>query len=198
MKTWWVAAFAVALTLLGVGVLFLITRQPRGEPVKLAPAPTPAPLLIHVTGAVASPGMYALPSGARTQDALIAAGGLLPEADPGMVNLAAFLEDGQQVWVPRKQIDPDPVQRGQIIPDQPGEGSADTPPSPAWPININIATQSELENLPGIGPVIAQRIIEYRLEFGPFEKIEEIQEVTGIGETKFDQIKEYITVSQPP
>jgi competence protein ComEA len=127
---------------------------------------------------------------------LIAAGGLLPEADPGMVNLAAFLEDGQQVWVPWKQIDPD--QRGGIILDQSEVGPADTTPSPAWPININIAIQSELESLPGIGPKNAQRIIEYRQEFGPFEKIEEIQDVTGIGEAIFDQIKSYITVGQPP
>jgi len=108
VKTGWAVAFAVTLAFLGAGLLFLITTQPKGEPVKLAPPPTPAPLLIHVTGAVASPGVYALPDGARVQDALAAAGGPLPEADVGLVNLAAFLEDGQQIWVPWKQGDSDP------------------------------------------------------------------------------------------
>ncbi len=198
MKTWWAVAFAVVLTFLGIGLVFLITRQPKGEPIKLAPPPTLAPLLVHVTGAIASPGMYALPAGARTQDALVAAGGLLPDADAGLINLAAFLEDGQQVWVPWKQAVPEPTERGESIPNLPeGQPSLATP-DPARPININLATQTELESLPGIGPVIAQHIIEYRQQFGPFENIEEIQAVNGIGDAKFDQIKDYITVGQSP
>jgi competence protein ComEA len=200
VKTWWAVAFAVALTFLGVGLLFMLTRQPKGEPVKLAPAPSAAPILIHVTGAVADPGVYALPIGARTQDALVLAGGPLPEAEVGLINLAALLEDGQQIWVPWKQADPDPAQKGGSIQDQSGDEptETETTPTPAWPININLATQSELESLPGIGPVIAQRIIQYRQESGPFEKVEEIQAVRGIGEAIFGQIKAYITVGQPP
>ena len=198
MKTGWAVAFAVTLAFLGAGLLFLITSQPKGEPVKLAPLPTPAPLLIHVTGAVASPGVYALPDGARVQDALAAAGGPLPEADVGLVNLAAFLEDGQQIWVPWKQGDSDPGGRGESIPNQPEEKPSESTPDPVRPLNINIATQSELESLPGIGPVFALRIIEHRLEFGPFEKIEEIKAVDGIGEKIFDRIKDYITVGQTP
>lgn len=198
MKTGWVVALAVALTFLGAGFLFFITTQPKGEPVKLAPPPTPAPLLIHVTGAVANPGVYALPDGARVQDALTAAGGLSPEADVGLINLAAFLEDGQQVWAPWKHVGSDPGQRGESIPNQTEEEPSESTPPPVKPLNINIASQSELESLPGIGSVIARRIIEYRLEFGPFEKIEEIQAVEGIGEAKFDQIKDSITVGQTP
>lgn len=198
MKSWWAVAFAVALTFLGMGLVLLITRQPKGESVKLAPPPTIAPILVHVTGAVASPGIYALPVGARTQDALVAAGGLLPEADSGFINLAAFLEDGQQIWVPWKQALPDPAERKETIPDLPEEQPSTATPGVVRPVNINIATQTELESLPGIGPAIAQKIIEYRQQFGPFEKIDEIKAVNGIGEAKFDQIKDYITVGQSP
>jgi len=198
VKTGWAVAFAVALTFLGAGILFLITTQPKGEPVKLAPPPTPPPLLIHITGAIANPGVYALADGARVQDALAAAGGLLPEAEGGLINLAAFLEDGQQISVPWKQFDSDAGQRGGSIPYQSEKKPSESTPDPIRPLNINIATQSELESLPGIGSVIALRIIEYRLEFGPFEKIEEIKAVDGIGEKIFDRIKDYITVGQTP
>ena len=198
MKTGWAVALAVALTFLGAGFLLLITTQPKGEPVRLAPPPTSAPILIHVTGAVANPGVYALPDGRRVQDALTAAGGLLPEADAGLINLAAFLEDGQQIWVPWNQGDADPEQRGGSIPSQPEKEPSEPTPATVRLLNINIATQSELESLPGIGSEIARRIIEYRLEFGPFKKIEEIKAVDGIGEVRFDQIKEYITVGQTP
>jgi competence protein ComEA len=129
---------------------------------------------------------------------LVLAGGLLPEAEAGLINLAAVLEDGQQIWVPAKQAIPDPAQRGGIIPDQSAEEVAEATPTPVWPLNINIATQNELESLPGIGPVIAQRIILYRQEVGPFEKIDDIQAVKGIGDAIFAQIRDYITVGQPP
>ena len=155
VKTGWAVAFAVTLAFLGAGLLFLITTQPKGEPVKLAPPPTPAPLLIHVSGAVASPGVYPLPNGARLKDALAAAGGLLPDADAGLINLAAFLEDGQQVWVPWKQDVSDSDQRRGGIPIQPEEKPSESPPFPVRLLDINIATQSELESLPGIGPKIA-------------------------------------------
>jgi competence protein ComEA len=154
--------------------------------------------MIHVTGAVVSPGMYALPAGVRMQDALVAAGGLLPEADTALINLAAFLDDGQQIWVPWKQEAPDAAKRVETIPDLSEKQSPSATPVLGGPININLATQTELESLPGIGPAIAQRIIEYRQQFGPFQKIEEIKAVNGIGDAKFDQIKEYITVGQPP
>jgi len=198
MKTGWAVAFAVVLTFIGAGLVFLIASQPKGEPVKLAPPPTPAPLLIHVTGAVANPGVYALPEGARIQDALAAAGGVLSDANVELINQAAFLEDGQQIWVPWNQGDPDSGERGGSIPGQPEQKPPEASPDPVEPLNINFATQSELESLPGIGPVIALRIIEYRQEYGPFEKIDEIKAVEGIGEAKFDQIKDYITISLTP
>jgi competence protein ComEA len=154
--------------------------------------------LVHVNGAVNNPGVYALPVGGRVQDALAAAGGLLPEADAGAINLAAFLEDGQQIWVPTGLDEPDLGQKGGTVPEMPDEDPPESTSDPRYPININTATQSELESLPGIGSVIAQRIIEYRLEFGPFKKIEEIKAVNGIGDAKFDQVKDYITISQTP
>lgn len=198
MKTGWAVGLAVAFTFLGAGLLLLITRQPKGEPIKLAPPPSPAPLLVHVNGAVDNPGVYALPVGGRVQDALAAAGGLLPDADAGAINLAAFLEDGQQIWVPTGLDEPDLGQKRGTVPEMPDEDPPESTPDLRYPININTATQSELESLPGIGSVIAQRIIEYRLEFGPFKKIEEIKAVNGIGDAKFDQVKDYITISQTP
>jgi hypothetical protein len=100
MKTWWAIALTAVVSLLAVGVLFLVSRQPRGEGIRLVPPPSPQPLVVHVSGAVLNPGLYQLPPGSRVQDAIQAAGGLLPEADAVALNLAALIKDGQRVPVP--------------------------------------------------------------------------------------------------
>jgi competence protein ComEA len=189
MKNWRIVVISLICGLLAAGTVWLVSRPPRGQMVRLLPPPTLAPLVVHVSGAVARPGVYNLPAGSRVKDAVLAAGDVLPDANPDAINLAAPLEDGAKIEVPR--LNP-PVATAAPTPMQ-SSGQAS-----AGPININLATQEELESLPGIGPVIAERIITYREENGPFSKPEAIQNVSGIGPATFDRIRDLITVAAIP
>jgi len=191
MKNLWGIAFGVVCGFLGVGLLLLASSQPRGDVVRLAPPPTSEPMIVHVAGAVSETGVHSLPPGSRIKDAIQAAGGLAPNADINSINLAKLVEDGMQIWVPfqREEI-PEEQSPGQTDSVSPEGRSKDL-------ININNATQDELESLPGIGPVIAQAIIQYRGDFGPFTDIKNIQSVSGIGPVVFEGIRELITVSGP-
>lgn len=183
------AGFALA------GLLLFISRAPAGEPIKLLPAPTKEPIAVHVIGAVPRPGLYEFAEGARVQDAIDAAGGLLASANVGSINLAALLEDGQQLNIPYK-VGEEPTETSDdnslVLP-----GATEEPSSQGTEelININTASLEELDSLPGIGPTIAQRIIDYREENGPFQTIEDLMNVSGIGPSTFDQIKDLITAS---
>ena len=148
--------------------------------------PTPAPIRIHVSGAVRQPAVYELPAGSIVQDAVEVAGGPASDADLDRINLALELRDQQQVYVPRQgeTSPPPPVSGGEAG----SEGSAGAL------ININTATAAELETLPRIGPVMAEDILEYREANGPFEAIEDIQNVPGIGPATFEGMREMITV----
>ncbi len=184
-------AFAVGCVSLALGLILLISRPPQGEPIQLLAPPSPAPILVHVAGAVLNPGVYNLPPGCRVQDAIQAAGGFTELADVQSLNLAAFIEDGSRLVVPQRN--PEPL-------SQPAAAEAqwEYSPSPSDLININTASQELLETLPGIGPVLAAKIIAYRQEIGVFNSIEEIEQVAGIGPSKFNQIKDYITVTNLP
>lgn len=149
------------------------------------PTATSGPMQVYISGAVVRPDVYTLPPGAIVRDAVEAAGGLTADADRDRINLAQHLSDGEHVHIPRVGEAPTPAP----------QVSAGTP-TPSGPIDINTATQAELETLPGIGPALAQRIIEYREEHGPFTSIEQIQNVSGIGPAKFEAIKDLITVGQ--
>jgi competence protein ComEA len=164
----------------------IIVSTPLPSPAP-SPIPTPAPIRIYVSGAVHQPAVYELPLGSIVLDALDAAGGPAPDADLDRINLALELCDQQQVHVPRQgETDaPPPISGGE---QQDGE------PAPGRPININTATTAELEALPRIGPVTAQDIVEYREANGPFETIEEIQNVPGIGPATFEGLRDLITV----
>jgi competence protein ComEA len=203
MSKLWGIAFGVVGGLLGAGLLYLVTRQPRGEAIQLLPPPTPLPLSVHVSGAVRRPGVYSLPEGCRINEAVQAAGGTLPEADPGPVNLAAFVQDGERIWIPFKDL-PTETGEARVPPSGPAEEAPQrvgehTAPveTPSWPININTASQSDLECLPGIGPIIAERIIAYRQENGPFTRIEELQDIDGIGPAKYEEVRDLISMSGP-
>ena len=172
----------VLIGLLAAGLLWLLIAAPHGEAVRLIPPPTPAPLRVHVSGAVAHPGVYSLPRGSIVQQAIEAAGGSLAEADLDHVNLAASLDDGQQVRVPF-QAQP-PVDGATAAPDPPTAGL----------VNINTATAPELELLPGIGPSLAQGIVAYREAHGLFSEIEDLLDVPGIGPAKLEQIRGLVTV----
>lgn len=201
----WQALIWIIVALLAVGIIYLVASPPRGEAIALQAPPTPAPLLVHVVGAVADPGLYSLPLNSRVQDVIDAAGGLTQDADSSALNLAARIEDGERILVPSVPASPLPTQVAAPEVVAPGaEPSPQTFPNQSTTIdpfaselvNINTATQEQLEELPGIGPVTAAKIIAYREEFGPFASVEAIQEVSGIGPVKFEGMKDLITVGE--
>jgi competence protein ComEA len=139
--------------------------------------------VVAVVGQVVSPGLVTLPSGSRVADAIAAAGGLLPEADPAAVNLAAVVADGEQVAVGPPAVPPGGAPAG-------GTGAAAT----GGLVDLNTAGVAELDALPGIGPVLAQRIVDHRGRQGPFRSVEELDDVPGIGPTTAAELAELVTV----
>ena len=158
----------------------VITLQPR--PTDEPATPTPATINVYVTGAVNKPDVYALPLDANVKDAIAAAGGATADADLERINLATRLADQMEVNVPHK---------GEAVPPPP---NGSTPDASTEIININTASADELDKLPGIGPAIAKAIIDYRTKNGPFKKIEDINDVKGIGDALFEKIKDQIMV----
>lgn len=151
-------------------------------------------LIVHVSGAVAAPGVVRLPPGSRVDDALQAADGPTGEAELASVNLARPVVDGEQVHVPV------PGEEPQLPTGPPPEGEAATPGDEdgsggASAIDLNDATAAELEELPGVGPAIAQRIIEHREKNGPFRSVDDLVEVSGIGPATLENIREQATVA---
>ena len=181
----------ILLGLMAAGTILIVAAPPRGVPLSLAPMPTLEPIMVHVDGAVASPGVYSLPPGSRVLDVIETAGGLTETANSQSVNLARLLHDGEQIYVPdhtsSQPDNPLPPHANQVSPQPDGEQTI-------YPININIAQAVDFENLPGIGPQKALDIISYRENNGPFERIEDIMKVNGIAEGTFAQIKEFISV----
>jgi competence protein ComEA len=166
-------------------LVWVVARNPTGTAVTLRPVPTDKPIVVHITGAVPRPGVYALPKGARVQDGISAAGGFLAEAEKSGINLARPLEDGEQLDIPFVEgfspVVATPVETFQPTSDL---------------IDINTATVDELDTLPGIGPTTAQKIVEYRDTNGPFLSKEDIVNVSGVGPTTYDRIKDLITVGE--
>lgn len=195
------ALTAVVMCAALAGGVLLIRNKPQPAPIVISalatmPVPSPAPtatqgpILVYVTGAVAHPGVYALSWDSRIENAIAAAGGAASDANLLAVNLAEHVYDAQQVYVPFQSDTATPILPTPIptIPSAAG-------PSPGGQlVNINSATASELEALPGIGPALAQRIIDYRAANGPFAAPEDIVEVRGIGERTFEQLRDLITV----
>jgi competence protein ComEA len=142
-----------------------------------------AGIYVHVAGAVRRPGLLRLPDGARVAAAVERAGGTLRQADLAGVNLAAKLEDGQQVIVPR---------RGAAPAAAPGAATGTAPPGSAGApkLSLGAVTVEQLDELDGIGPTLAQRIVEYRTEHGGFRSLGELREVEGIGEKRFASLRE--------
>lgn len=147
-------------------------------------AEEPEEVIIDICGAVNDSKVVTLPAGSRVEDAIKAAGGITDEADLSGINRAAELSDGEKIYIPTA----DEVERGIELPSAEGNISAD------GSININEATAEELETLNGIGPVTAEKIIQYRTEYGKFENKEDLMEVNGIGEKTYAQIKDKIRV----
>lgn len=190
MKRWFSPVLWILLGIALSAAFFLISSPPRGQAVELLPLPSPAPIYVDIHGAVVSPGVYTLPPESRVKDAIDAAGGMGANADVDAINQAARLTDGEKISVP---IIGEPRIENPIIP-APERSSPLAETMTNQIININSATAEDLDSLPGIGPALAERIISYRESRGPFKKIEEIMDVSGIGEEKFEQMKTLITV----
>jgi len=183
---------AVASAALAAGVTWL--SRPSVEPVPSAPivvagsparsadpsTPATTDIVVAVVGQVVTPGLVTLPSGSRVADAVAAAGGALPDADLAGINLARVLTDGEQVAVG-------------VPGATDGVGGA---PSGAGTglVDLNAASEQELESLPGVGPVLAGRIVQWRTDNGGFGSVEELQEVDGIGPATFEELRDEVTV----
>jgi len=168
--------------LLASGLLFLLLSPPRGHPILLEPPPTPSPLRVHVTGAVAHPGVLRLPPDSIVADAIAAAGGSTDLAQLEALNLAAPVHDGDRILVPAGPVD---------LP----AGSDRSPVATeldAVQIPLNRATAAELDLLPGIGPSLANAIVEYRQTHGPFDTVDQLLDVPGIGPSKLAAIRDLV------
>jgi competence protein ComEA len=150
-------------------------------------------VIIHISGAVKNPGVYQLKSTDRVVDAVKIAGGITERANPDAINLAALLKDGQKIIIPYKISNQVTVESDKNISKNIEEVYSSSS-SPSDQININTADDNTLQSLPGIGPVLSKRIIDYRNQNGLFEVIDDIKDVSGIGEKKFEGIKDLICV----
>lgn len=185
----------LAVAVVAVTGWLLLRNGPRsvavGQPpvLRTLPTPTASPsaakvVLVDVAGKVRRPGVVTLPLGSRVADALRAAGGLLPGVDVGLLNLARPLADGEQVVVGLGAA-------AAVVPPSggpPGAGSAGSV------LDLNAAAVDDFDGLPGVGPVLAQRIVDWRTENDRFGSVDQLREVTGIGEAKFADLKAKVTV----
>lgn len=150
------------------------------------PSPTPTTLVVDVAGKVRHPGVVSLDSGARVIDAIKEAGGLRPGAKTGTLNLARRVVDGEQILVGIKATP------SAAPPADPSGSPGAT--VPGAPIDLNAATVAQLDQLPGVGPVLAQRIVDYRTQHSGFRSVEELRQVSGIGDAKFADLKGLVRV----
>lgn len=190
------AAYAIgALAIVVIGVRYLQAARPGRQaakpvPVRVTGAPgtargVSAVAVVQVVGAVRRPGLYRLHAGERIDDAVREAGGATPAADLAGVNLAAKLEDGQQVIVPPRAAVAEPGAA------QGGGGAAG---SPGGPVNLNTATPEQLDGLDGVGPATAQKIVAYRKQHGGFRSVSELDQVPGIGPKKLAALRAQLRV----
>lgn len=195
----------VSLSVIAVSLSAIAVKRWTEPPLVLQTLPSsadaerPLPRLkVHVKGAFAKPGVIALPLGSRVEDAVKLAQ-VRPDADLQALNLAAFLEDGQEVIVPSRQREGATVSptgtlaltplRSSLADKATPAGKKSVPPSV---VHLNTATESDLIQLPGIGPALAKRILDYRRQIGGFKSIEQLLEVKGIGPKKLEQLRPYV------
>ena len=182
--------FAVVALAILSGVVALLTYRPPATQITIIPPPptatsgptdTPGPLHVYVTGSVANPGaVYVLPPGSRVADAIAAAGGLNDDADVERINQAALLHDGDQIDVP-------------VIGSKSSANAVE--PTVSGPIHINTATIDDLRALPNCGPTLAQKIIDYRQQNGPFKSMTDLGKVPGVGKTRLQEWQSLIVFS---
>lgn len=171
------AGLAAVSISIGAGLASVnrVSNQPQQVGAMATPTSVLLSLQVHVAGWVRSPGVVRLSEGSIVADAVEAAGGLLPEARTESLNLAAPIADGDQVFVA-------------------GPDSEAVPAQQDGRVAVNRATPSELQSLPGVGPVLAERIVSYRDENGPFREVEDLLDVPGIGESKLSSLRDLVRV----
>jgi competence protein ComEA len=160
-------------------------REPEAVAAELEPVASPPArpvLVVHVVGEVRRPGLYRLRGGARIADAVHRAGGAARGADLAAVNLAAPLVDGIQILVPSRDA-----------PGSAGTGEPSSAGSAGGTVSLSSATVEELDELPGVGPITAQKIVDYRAEHGPFASVDDLDAVPGIGPTRIEQLRDLVT-----
>ncbi|MGH3242161.1 MAG: helix-hairpin-helix domain-containing protein [Spirillospora sp.] len=150
------------------------------------PAAAVSSVVVHVVGKVRHPGVITLPSGSRVAEAIKAAGGMRPGAKTGHLNLARKLVDGEQI--------PVGVRRPAPAAGAPPASPPGTTSTPGTPLDLNTATADQLDDLPGVGPVLAQRIVDFRTQHGGFRSVEQLQDVSGIGARRFTDLKPMVRV----
>lgn len=169
---------SVVMVLVALGAVWWFRptpAEPLAPPDLVTTSTAAADIVVHVSGAVSRPGLVQLSEGARVADAIRAAGGTTPEAELGAVNLAALVGDGQHVVVPV-------------------ESAAGTPVATDGRVHLNSATLEDLQRLPGVGPVLAQRILDHRTTVGRFATPEDLLDVAGIGEATLQRLREHLIV----
>jgi competence protein ComEA len=196
------AVAVVAVVAAVVAGIAIRVGLPSGDVSTVPPAPPPtsrsvaaqpvlstvsesATVVVHVAGQVKRGGLVTLPAGSRVADAVRAAGGARPAADLGGLNLARRLVDGEQVVVPG---------RGQALPAHPATGSPGGSPGSSEPVDLNAATEAQFDSLPGIGPVLAGRIVAWRQQHGRFTSVDELAEVQGIGDKLLAGLRDQVRV----
>lgn len=176
------AVVVLVLTVCGGSVLLYLRSRPREVEIICGDTEEESSLLtVHVAGGVRNPGLYELPSGSRVADAIEKAGGVAEAGITDDINLARVIEDGEKITVALRGATPEQALEG---PDE----------RAGRKINVNTADVTLLEELPGVGPELAERIVEYRRKNGPFADVEELDNVEGIGPGKLDSIRDLATI----
>ena len=220
-RRWWIAAGVVIALVLGYALpqyrahhTSILTMPEATVPAQLmagdqnlstasqAAAPRPIQIAVYVCGDVRRPGVYTFTASARIADSIARAGGALPDADLEQINLAEPLSDAMKVDVPKKgqitvagsydSVRSTSTTRGTHRHSSRHGGVSSRKLGPGQTLNINTATESELIALPGVGPGLARRIVEYRTANGPFQTVDDLQNVSGIGPSKFERMAPYI------
>ncbi len=186
MAGWRLFLFGLITGLIASAVILILARGSPGRPVELLAPAEPPGIQVFVRGAVRATGVYTLPAGSLVEHALQAAGGVLPQADLERLNLAAPLSAGDEVRVQFRAT--------AVATPLPGLKPAATDPGPDQKVNLNTASLAELDSLPGIGPTLAQRIIDEREKHGPFARVEDLLRVSGIGQSLVEKIRNLVTV----
>lgn len=201
MKPWQVLLAGVLIGLLAAGLVLLISSPIKGHPIALSPPPsplptskpkptaTPTPIKVQIGGEIRQPGIYTIGEDARLEDLIDCAGGLTESADILRINLAAICFDGDYFYIPAvNEIIPETARNA------PQNLLGEPTPKFTYPLDLNQASQDELESLPGIGPEKADEIIAYRNEFGPFVSVDDLLNVEGIGPKTLESISQFLTI----